>query len=254
MTKQRINSTGRKRIGRECIEINLVEHEIDEPMRVKISINLENQGFPNDAVVIIEAYYRSSGMWFNCGTVGEPKISDVFVLSELDSTGSVLFRLKVVDSVVEPGKLLGSAERLKLRSEDGRGERRSIFPVIFRDLKDDVWKVDIQPGDCPVLIINKRIPQFKRRLKESWVMQGLLLPSALRFVLKALVNRADACETDDEPSWIEEWLEYCREELGEESDPRDLSDENKEYWIDDIVTRFCKNQKFVERIAEEFDV
>lgn len=247
--KRRINSTGRRRIGRECVEISMLATGADEPLKAKIDLKLENQGFPAGARVAVEAYHRSSGMRFDCGTVSAPNVPDVLVLNEVDKSGSVLFRLKVVDNDTEPGKLLGSAERLKPRSEDDSENRRSIFPILYRDLRHDVWKVEIEQGDRPVLIVNKRIPGFSHKLLESPMMQGLLLPAALRFVLKELVRLSETGESEDEPSWKEEWLEYCCGELGAEDDPREFSDENsKEDWIDDVVMRFCENLSLIEKI------
>lgn len=247
--KRRINSTGRKRIGRKCVEINMLETGPGEPLKAKINLNLENQGFPAGARVAIEAYHRSSGMRFDCGTVSTLDIPDVLVLREVDNSGSVLFRLKVVDNEDEPGKLLGSAERLKPRSEDDDENRRSIFPILYRDLRHDVWKVEIERGDRPNLIVNKRIPGFSHKLLESPMMQGLLLPAALRIVLNELVQMSDTGESEDEPGWKEEWMEYCREKLEIRDDPRELTDENeRENWIDDVVMRFCENLSLIEKI------
>lgn len=250
--KRRINSTGRKRIGRECIEISLLEAEIDEPPKARISLNLENQGFPGNALVVLEAYHRSSGKQFKLGKVSELNISEELDLSEVDRSGSVLFRLKVVDSEVEPGKLLGSAERLKPRSEDDSEDRKSIFPIKYEDLRHDVWKVDTVYEDRPMLVVNKRIPGFDQRLTRSALVRALLLPAALRFVLKELVKGDSTGEDDDEVSWKEEWLEYCQKELGAEEDPRKFSadeDNAREEWIDNTVARFCENHKFIDGIT-----
>ncbi|MGC3938744.1 hypothetical protein ACOTTU_13145 [Roseobacter sp. EG26] len=247
--KRRINSTGRKRIGRECIEISMLETGADEPLKAKIDLKLVDQGFPADARIAVEAYHRSSGMRFDCGTVSAPNVPDVLVLSEVEQSASVLFRLKVVDNGDDPGKLLGSAERLKPRDENDSENRRSIFPIRYRNLRHDVWKVQIEQGDSPVLIVNKRIPGFSHKLLESPMMQGLLLPAALRIVLSELVRASETGESEDEPGWKEEWLEYCRGELGAEGDPREFTDENsKADWIDDVVMRFCENLSLIEKI------
>jgi len=248
-TKRRINSTGRKRIGRECIEICMLETDAGEPLKAKINLRLEKQGFPASARVAVEAYHRSSGMRFDCGTIKALEIPDVLVLDKVDKSGSILFRLKVVDGDLEPGKLLGSAERLKPKSEDSNENRRSIFPILYRDLRHDVWKVEIEQGSRPMMIVNKRIPGFSHKLLESPMMQGLLLPAALRVVLNELVRLSETGENEDEPGWKEEWLEYCRTELGSEDDPRNFSDENaKADWIDDVVMRFCENLSLIEKI------
>ncbi|MCY4243243.1 MAG: hypothetical protein OXD36_16060 [Rhodobacter sp.] len=219
-----------------------------EPLRATVSLKLGNQGFPGGALVAVEAYHRSSGMRFDCGTVDTPEVPDELVLSEVDRSGPVLFRLKVIDNEEEPGKLLGSAERLKPGSEDDGEKRRGIFPLLHRDLGHDVWKVGIEHGDGPCLILNTRIPGFRHRVLESPMMQGLLLPAALRSVLRELVRTPGTGESEDGPNWTEEWLEYCRAELGATDDPRDLADENKEYWVDERVERFCENLSLIEKI------
>lgn len=252
--KRRINSTGRRRIGRECIEISMLESLPDEPLLAKVSLNLHKQGFPGSASIALEAYRRSSGMRFDCGTIEAPEVPGVIVLNEVDGSGSVLFRLKVVDNDEEPGKLLGSAERLKPKSDDNSEGRRSLFPIIYRDLRQDVWKVEIEQGDAPKLIINKRMPSFSHKLLESPMMQGLLLPAALRFVLHELVTPSETGEAEDEPGWKDDWLEYCRSELGAEDDPLEFVDDNaKKDWIDDVVARFCENLAFVENIRNKLE-
>ena len=247
--KRRINSTGRRRIGRECAKISMLESGLDEPLKAKIELNLENLGFPADARVAVEAYHRSSGMRFDCGTVSDLNVPSLLVLDEVDKSGSVLFRLKVIDDNAEPGKLLGSAERLRPLNETDGENRRSIFPILYRDLRYDVWKVEVEQGDRPVLIVNKRIPGFSHSLQKSPMMQGLLLPAALRIVLGELVRVSETGDDEDGPGWKEEWLEFCRRQLGAEFDARKMMDESyRANWIDDVVMRFCENLSLIERI------
>lgn len=252
--KRRINSTGRKRIGRECVEISMLDTGPDEPLRAKIQLDLKKIDFPSGAQISIEAYHRSSSMRFDCGTVLQPKVPDFLVLSEIDRGATVLFRLKVVDNQIEPGKLLGAAERLRPKDEAEIDGRRSLFPIVYKDLQSDVWRVSIEPGSRPVLVVNKRIPGFSHKLVGSPLMQGLLLPAALRFVLSELVTQSDTGEDSDEVGWKDEWLEYCQNELEADGDPREfVEEEDKANWIDAVVTRFAANADFISRIklAEE---
>ena len=86
------------------------------------------------------------------------------------------------------------------------------------------------------------------------MMQGLLLPAALRFVFRELVYDSETGEGDEEPGWKEEWLEYCKTGLGKDDDPRDFSDDNlKQDWIDDAVMRFCENSSFIDRIRNSIE-
>ena len=249
--KRRINSTGRKRIERKCIEINMMMSLPGEPLSASVKLDLQGQGFPDNASVAIEAYRRSSGMRFDCGTVDALSVPDPLVLREVDRSGSVLFRLKVVDNELEPGKILGSAERLQPKDGEDSENRRSIFPVLYSDLEEDVWKVEIEYGDGPTLILNKRIPDFSYELRKSPMIQGILLPAALRFVLEELVRSSETGESEDESDWKEKWLRYCDVELGVKNDPRDLSgDEAKKDWIDYAAKKFCAKYQFAGRIKD----
>lgn len=249
--KRRINSTGRQRINRDKIEIRMLKSVPGEPLMAAVKVDLAEQELPTDAKVILDAYHRSSGMRFECGTVGEPKIPSVLLLNEIDRSVSPLFRLKVVGEGESEGRILASAERVQPKSEEGEDARRSLFPISYRDLQADTWKVQIEPGDRPRLIINTRLPGFSYKLAESPLLQGLILPAALRFVLKELSKAADTGEDDEEVPWKDEWLTYCSEKLGAPDDPRDLTDDNqKDDWIDDAVRRFGENCDFVGRISK----
>lgn len=248
--KRRINSTGRKRLTRDRFEIRMLESQPSQPLKAQVSIDLAPEDLPGDAKIVLEAYYRSSGMRFDFGTVEAPSAPGSITLDEVDRTGDPLFRIKVIDTGENEGRILASAERIQPRSEDDGEDRKSIFPISYRDLQSDTWKVEIEQGNRPRLIINKRLPGFQYKLAESPLLQGLVLPAALRFVLKELVLASETGEDDDEGSWKDEWLAYCKDVLGAEGDPRDLLDENeKSDWIDDAVRQFGENCDFIDRIS-----
>lgn len=249
--KRRINSTGRKRINRDKIEIRMLESLPGDPLRATVNVNLGDADLPSTAKVVLDAYHRSSGMRFECGTVGDLKVPPVLTLDEVDRSGSPLFRLKIVDEGENEGRILASAERIQPKSEDDQNDRRSLFPISYRDLRSDTWKVEIEQGDRPRLIINTRLPGFSYQLAESPLLQALILPAALRFVLQELSKSSETGEDEDEGSWKDEWLTYCREQLGAPDDPRDLSEDNeKADWIDEAVMRFGENCDFIGRISK----
>src|SRR5438105_1192702 len=142
-SKRRINSTGRKRIRHENVDIRMVDCGPNEPLRANATIDLSEHGFPSAALISIEAYHRSSGMRFDCGTIGKPAIPDILVLDEVDQSGSVLFRVKVVADQEGRGRILGSAERIQPSSENEDKDPHSLFPVLYRSLGEQVWKVEI---------------------------------------------------------------------------------------------------------------
>jgi hypothetical protein len=248
-TRRRINSTGRKRIKREQVDIRLLESEAGQPLRAKASLDLSSQNFPGNAAVSIEAYHRASGMRFDCGTIEDLKIPPVLVLNEVDRSGGVLFRVKVVDLELHPGRVLGSAERLSPTGDEDTDGRKSLFPVQFADLGPEVWKVEIEPGDKPRLLLNREIPGISQKLESDALFQGLVLPTALRLVVEALV-REPAEDDDDEPGWKTDWREFCHASLGMTDDPEGLSAEDQHEWVDRAVRSFCNLYGFMDSIRQ----
>ena len=254
--KRRINSTGRLRIRHQSIKVSMAEVVSGQPLQVRASIDLETYRFPTSASVILEAYYRSSNMRIDCGTVGSLRIPPIITLNELDNRGSVLFRLKVVDREYKQGKLLGSAE--SIRADEGEQlSKRSIFPVITRDLGDELWKVEVNEELGPKLIINASVPELRSALeeKENWRSKAFVLPVALRIVLGELVqiirrefngDQIDAIRKDC--AWVADWLEFCREKLDSSLDLQAEQDSNDEDWIDVTVENFCRNHCFVQNV------
>lgn len=198
-------------------------------------------------------------MRFDCGTVGELRVPPVLLLDQVDRSGSVLFRVKIVDNDNEPGKLLASAERIQPRSEDDADGRRSLFPILYRDLGPETWKVEINYGDRPKLIINTKLPGFSHKLQENALLQGLLLPAAFREVLDKLVQPADAGDDADEEGeggtggWKEEWLQYAHDELGMPEIADSVSEEDRQDWVDEAIIKFSEKGSFISRIRKMAD-
>jgi hypothetical protein len=249
--KRRINSTGRKRIGKDCVDIRLLPLKSGEPLAATAALKLDDFGFPASSPVILEAYGDSSSRRFECGTVGDLKIPPVLGLEDIDRSGSVLFRLKVVDSDGVSGKLIGSAESLRPGSRDEDTGRRSIFPIIEGDLGDEVWRVKIDDTTGPVLLLNFRIPGFKHKILENPLLQGILLPAAFRIVLEYLAKNPDFDEDADE-SWKVMWLKYIKEQFGIDDELSELEVDDLREWVDGTVASFCQWRGFINKISTEF--
>ena len=231
---------------RECVDIRLEPAGSTGVATAAVSLRLADLGFPEDAKIVLEAYHRSSGMRFECGTVGQPTPSPLLQLNEIDGTASILFRLKVVDPASGSGRILGSADRIRPASNDDNEARRSIFPISERPLGHEVWRVDVDEAG-PSLVLNSRVPGFKHRILESPLMQGVILPAAFRIVLEHLV--ADPTPDDnDEDDWRTLWLRYLKEEFAIDEDLRSLSSEEAREWVDSTVRQFCQTHEFVESI------
>jgi hypothetical protein len=242
--KRRINFTGRKRIPHTLISVRLRPLEAGKSLQATASFDLGSLGFPPKSPVIFEAYQRSQGMRFEVGTVAEPVVPEQFSLDEIDPGDSVLFRVKVVDDCGS-GLILGAAHRLRPDSSETPDGRRSLFPVDQLDLGSEVWRVRITDAG-PRLQLHFRLPQLLSKLETEPLVQGLLLPQALRQVLTDLV--ADSADDEgDDTSWKSDWLKYCGETLGM-ANPIDLPEDERLGWVDDGVRKFARDCNFVDRI------
>jgi hypothetical protein len=248
--KRRINSTGRKKISQDKIDLHILSVVPGEPLKAKIGIDLESLGLPASAAVSVEAYHRSTAMRFDCGTVGTKKIPEIFSLNELDQAGGILFRIKIVDQEDQPGKILASADRVRPSIEGEHAGRKSIFPVEYRDLGQEIWRVDINDDAGPSLLLNSKIPALMHRIHENPLVAGAVLPAAFRIVLLHIAYSPSE-DDEDGAGWKTDWRRFCSEGLGVEDDPEDLEDDDaKDLWVDDVVRRYCETRAFVEKARQ----
>jgi hypothetical protein len=248
--KRRINSTGRKKISQDKIDLRILAAVPGEPIRARLGLDLESLGLPASAAVSVEAYHHSTAMRFDCGSVGAKKIPEILSLNELDQAGGVLFRVKIVDREIQQGKILASADRVRPSIEGEHLGRKSIFPVEYRDLGQEVWRVDIDDDAGPFLLLNSKIPALMRRIHENPLVAGALLPAAFRIVLLHIAYNPSE-DDEDGAGWKADWKRFCSEGLGVDDDPEDLEDDDaRNLWVADVVRRYCETKAFVEKARQ----
>lgn len=247
--KRRINSTGRQRIGHQHITVTLLPPAKDAPAAATAELKLDGLNFPETAGIVLEAYQRSAAMRFSCGSFAQPELPEQLILADLDPSSPILFRLKVVDREGEPGRLLGSADRIRPDGDESPDKRRSLFPIERRELHAEVWKVDFTDAG-PVLLLNYNIPGLTARIQRDPLVNGLLLPAALRIVLDRLSH--ESAPDEENEIWKLQWFKFLREDLSYPDEPPGPSeeDEERESWVDGAVRAFCKQNRFVNRIRE----
>jgi hypothetical protein len=248
--KRRINSTGRKKISQEKIDLRILATVPGEPLKAKLAIDLETLGLPATAALSVEAYHRSSAMRFDCGTVGSKKIPEVLTLNEIDQSGGVLFRIKVIDREGDQGKILASADRVRPSIEGEHIGRKSIFPVEYRDLGQEIWRVEIDDDAGPSLLLNSKVPALMNRIHDNPLVAGALLPAAFRIVLNHLAyNPAE--DDEDGSGWKSEWKRFCVEGLDIDDDPDELEDnEARDAWVDQVSGKYCESRSFVDKTKQ----
>jgi len=245
--QRRLNSTGRKRITRDRVKIELTP-PLDTVAFPSATATISLAGLDLDpsATVALEAYFRSSSMRFSCGTAAAINVPPRLQLTDIDRGGAIQFRLLVIASDGS-GRILASAEGLK-PVQDANQERQPLLRLRETDLGDQLWRVDLDDRNGPWLVVNSRIPGLVSQLKSSPLVQGLVLPHALRAVLSALPS--EGVEDGDE-DWGNDWRQFL-EQLGLSTEPDDPTDDDSKIdWVEQAVERFCSLRRFAEVLRSE---
>jgi hypothetical protein len=243
--QRRLNSTGRKRITRDRVTI-----ELTPPLdtfsfpSATADIDLSELDLDPTARIALEAYFRSSSMRFPCGTVASIAIPSRLVFTDIDRGGAIQFRLLVIASDGS-GRILASAEGLKPLQKSETPDRQPLLPLRETDLGEELWRVDLDDRNGPWLVINSRVPGLAAKLRSDLLIQGLILPHALREVLRHLPSEG---EDEDDHDWGDDWRKFL-EQLDVATEPEDSTDEESLHqWVEDAVDRFSRLKRFAELV------
>jgi len=249
--KRTFNYTNRKRIPRGNVQIALKKQEPNPPT-FDARFNLSDLKLPPDGKVYVEAYYRTSYMRFDFGTVAEPGSEEDRTLRDIDNRELVYFRVKVTDATGEQGRLLAEADGLIANPTEGPGNHVCILEVKFEDLGNLPWSLEINDSATPTLVVNRRISN-KEYVRSNAAFFALVYPAVVRELLTFILNGDHEYDPDGD-DWRDRWLRFITAlpdvdspPEGEEIDPRP--------WIDTAVRAFCERQPactaFLESLAAE---
>jgi hypothetical protein len=238
---RKLNFTERAKLARAAVRIEL-RRETDGVLAFDPHLDLSNVTAPAHARLFLEAYYRTSYMRFDCGTVGVPATPADRRLSEIDSDNVVRFRLKIVDQSANQHRIVAVADDLvvMLRKPE-TGSRIPLLPVNFTDLGDLAWRVDFDVSGA-VLELNNRIESIESTAKNDVHFFALVYPAAVREILTTivLIEQHDPHEVSDE--WWSLWMRWASRFA---EPPVDADD--RRGWIEDVVSGFAAQQKLAER-------
>lgn len=247
---KRVNSTGRRRIPRNHVEIEVLD---GDPRLFNGSVDLSEFDAPPDAEVVLEATCAGSTTVcrYPWGTIGEPNIPNDRLLKNLHGK-HVFFTLKVIDRSEEIGRILGMAENIrpiKGGPKTATG-RKGILPVEQADLGEELWKLEFRSEDV-FLLVNERVPELVDRMRFDKGIYALVYPSIIREVLsRAFQEQPDTEDADDH--WPSLWLRFGTQ-LHPEQVVAPLEEEVEEIqreWIEEIVAAFCKEHDLRQKFSQ----
>ncbi len=239
--KRHLNHTRRRALLPEHVAVNLVPatEGIAAPgFSLKLNVP-ESWHLAPHARVYVEPYVRSSSMRFDFGMLGMLTPPESTTLDEIDA-GQVLFRVKIVDESGALGLILASADVVRPRDAGEGDSRRSILPLVHRDIGNQIWRVEFT-AEGPAVVLSNRVPGLRERLLGDPLLQGMVFPAAFRQVLTTAFGEG---EWGDE-EWSKDWREFCNG-LGISTPEEDVEQtaEELERFVDEAVRAFCDRKRF----------
>jgi hypothetical protein len=241
--KRRLNYTKRKRILREHYSISQQQAREGEPPVASVTLDLSSYDLPSDARVFVDAYRHSTWQRFDCGTVRDIRMPEDRTLRDFGTGDGVRFRIRVVEAPSSDGeahsRILAAADNIRPVRD---GSVRSLLPMEpDSSLREEVWRLDIDENDGPLIRMSTHLVSDRHALARHPVFLSLVMPEVLRQILRwALEDGRPNDEEWDTPRgrWI---LQGCRL-LGLREPPEELDDDwpEREQWIDQVVTQFCR--------------
>ena len=252
---RRFNYTGRSRLKRSDVIIELFSAD-DGAAEFEALFDLTKfKQRHADALIVVEAYLGSSFERFDFGTIDKPASDGRRRLERFRAEERVLFRVKIVDMSVNPGRLVAIAKSIR---PTGPNEIHitSLLGVRVDSLDNVVYKLEFPDDDLPLLILNEELDStfdqgIKAIARGHPVFVSLVYPSVVRDILTRilLVERQEA-ETDDLRSWVGKWIRFAKSKnpeplphFDEESDDPELIAN----WIETVVEEVGRELKVVRR-------
>jgi hypothetical protein len=240
---RKLNFTDRARIPRSAVQIALRRGD-DGILAFDPRLALDALRAPAAARVYIEAWYRSSYMRFDCGTVARFSPPADRRLTEIDSDNVVRFRVKVVDNSAGEHRIVAAADDITIaEKKPDEASRRSLLPVNFCELGDQVWRVTFD-ANGPVLDLNGSIPNIEVQAKSDARFFALVYPAAVREILTRILLVDDYEPAEESDEWWSLWLRWGAE-LTDDAVPDEADD--REVWIEEVVAAFCGRHQVASR-------
>lgn len=247
-----LNYTRRQRIRREHVKVTIHESNLSPSPEFSARIDLSKYPLPHDAPVYLDAYRRMAWQRFSFGTVGDIRPPQDRLLRELGAGEGVMFRLKVVEPLSASsaqGRILAQADGI---IPDHEGPRKSLLPLEpDPELRDEIWRLDLDQDTGPLVRVSPHLVRDRHALARSDEFVVLALPEILRRILEWSLE--DGLPDDDEWDSVRGlWIRQACGLLSQTRPPDGLDDDEveRERWIDEAVTRFCRRHGIERRFGK----
>ncbi|MBK1830131.1 hypothetical protein JIN77_05320 [Verrucomicrobiaceae bacterium R5-34] len=256
--KRRFNYTKRQKIPRNQVSLAWIEPEISSgPISFYGAIDpTVEPPLPPEAEIYIEAYNGPLTMRFFCGTVENPEIPADNQLTNFPPGVRPNFRVKVTLPDDQRKRLLARADSVSPTSpEDAKAGRITILPVERVDLKDEVWRLDLDDIDAPKLQLNSNItePRDIASMASEGDFLALAYPAVIRQILSEVLKSETVMENHP-------WISFATNlASAHPPDPDEFEEDElvreQSEWIEKAVAGFATHneakRKFITHKLQE---
>jgi len=245
---RRYNYTGRRKLLSK--KIRIAESIQNGNKSFELKGDLKEMGFPDDAKIYVEPYFKSSFIRYDFGSIARFQHPDNTNVSELPTTDLLHYRIKIVDTTNKLGLILGFADIQGELANNETGGRQAILPVDFVDLGKRIWTLDFRITG-PVLEINSLIDNIREKVKSDDIFFSLVYPEIIKRVALE-VTRTDGFYEDDLTGWQAEWMRFFTNVLLQTQVlSSDASDDVVDDWCNDIADAFARKYHVFQRYTSQ---
>ncbi len=239
--KRTITPEQRKKFLQENIMLNIEEK--DNALAVKVLLhNVQQQGYPDNAKIILEVYNRINIEQLQLGEVKEYRAEEQSypLPFEVPVRAKINFRLKIIDPT--SFKLLGYAENLK---EEKYSKSLLDFNTEDENVKN-IYKIDFANREHPILYLNPKLSPYLAKLKP------VIAEMAFKDILTYLLLQDD--DNGDEDFKDHKWFRFAEQYSTYDETEKQHDEEYDLIWINEILCKFSEDKKLIASITKEFKV
>jgi hypothetical protein len=239
--KRTFNYTGRQRIDRN--DAALILSLSDGMWSYDASLSLADYKFPKNAEVWVEAYRQNLWMKWQWGTISATHAPADRRLTEFENPEGLKFRIRVVQPLgSEHHKLLGEADGIPFVKAGEVDDRRQRLLVTVPDALDQqLWKINFD-ADPPTLLVNQDAKPSWKSMAASSQFEALVYPEVFRSLLIRILIQDEWTEEND-IDWQANWMKFALNLRGMDPVPNPDSKEERELWIEETVSAFCRKRQ-----------
>jgi hypothetical protein len=236
---RRYNYTGRKKL----FEIRINEWTKKGAKYFEVVCDLRNSGFPDDAKIFVEPYFKSSFLRFDFGTIARFQPPANPEISDLPTTDQLKYRIKIVDENSKHGLILGTADIRGVSIDNPHSGKQSILPVDFVELGNRIWTLEFR-ADRPVLAVNSLLTDIREKVKHGDFFT-LVYPEVIKLIALKLETE-DGFYDEGLSGWQAEWMRYFNEVLRHTQLPFQGDEKSVEDWANDISDAFARKYQVID--------